>query len=408
MVQLFTDRAELLDKGETTAEHRQCRQEEAGELNKDKENLHPKTGGLFRGLFRTEAPPARPIIDLEDGVLRCPQCSWEIEDESEGCVQCGFRESWSSDGSADEETDSEDNSEMADDVIEDAFGDSDVDEDFDWNDFYDGVPFTLGDHPLHHLAGPGPFFGRFRSDPYDSASRQTPSSERDDSEGDAYSDDDMDSFIDDDEHDDGENDEEIGNGEEGDEGENRHNEGRDYDSQSDRSTVNEDHGHDVRVGQSMPFISGASISERSHDSENEESGSESTAFEFDRSERNDPDEDDSEEDDPEEAEEDDIDGDDIDGGNSDNDISVDDYDSEGSDTVRTRPYVYPSIGNASGGRDLAHPACLRSINRRSRPCRDYRCGQRVQSAGLDAYNAIDISDDSDEEPVRPTRRAWRR
>ncbi|KAJ6094968.1 hypothetical protein N7467_002481 [Penicillium canescens] len=59
VVQMFTARAELLDKGETTMEHTKNRQEEAGKLDQDKSNNHPTQGGLFGGLFRPKAPPSK-------------------------------------------------------------------------------------------------------------------------------------------------------------------------------------------------------------------------------------------------------------------------------------------------------------------------------------------------------------
>ncbi|KAJ9245564.1 hypothetical protein DTO169E5_869 [Paecilomyces variotii] len=133
IVQMFTSRAELLEKGETTAQHRENRQEEAERLEADKANTHPRTGGLFQGSFKERPPVNRPIYDVEDNVNRCPVCQWELEDT--GCHRCGY--------GVDLETltGSEDNSEMTDyiDDLEDGFGD--VDDDLDWNDFYDGVPF---------------------------------------------------------------------------------------------------------------------------------------------------------------------------------------------------------------------------------------------------------------------------
>ncbi|KAJ5105478.1 hypothetical protein NUU61_002825 [Penicillium alfredii] len=89
IVQLFTSRAELLDKGETTAEHTKNQREEAERLEKDKANLHPSTGGLFGGLFKPKIAQPRPLMDPEDGVVRCPNCQWELS-ESDECEGCGY------------------------------------------------------------------------------------------------------------------------------------------------------------------------------------------------------------------------------------------------------------------------------------------------------------------------------
>ncbi|KAJ5149842.1 hypothetical protein N7448_001420 [Penicillium atrosanguineum] len=90
VVQMFTSRAELLDKGETTAEHSKNQQEEAGRLDTDKANADPHRGGLFGGLFKPKGPSLKPVVDVDDGVTRCPCCSWELEDGEE-CHNCNWR-----------------------------------------------------------------------------------------------------------------------------------------------------------------------------------------------------------------------------------------------------------------------------------------------------------------------------
>ncbi|KAI2680986.1 hypothetical protein LCP963914a_6937 [Penicillium roqueforti] len=87
VVQIFTGRAELLDKGETTAEHTKNQKDEAERLDQDKANNHPTEGGLFGGLFKPKDPPPKP--DPEDGVVRCPHCSWELEGYD--CASCGYQ-----------------------------------------------------------------------------------------------------------------------------------------------------------------------------------------------------------------------------------------------------------------------------------------------------------------------------
>ncbi|KAJ5811164.1 hypothetical protein N7447_010680 [Penicillium robsamsonii] len=89
VVQMFTGRAELLDKGETTTEHSKNQRDEAERLDQDKANSHPTEGGLFGGLFKPRDPRKNPVIDIEDGVVRCPLCSWELEGDN--CAGCGYR-----------------------------------------------------------------------------------------------------------------------------------------------------------------------------------------------------------------------------------------------------------------------------------------------------------------------------
>ncbi|KAJ5214329.1 hypothetical protein N7449_001498 [Penicillium cf. viridicatum] len=89
VVHMFTGRAELLDKGETTTEHTKNQRDEAERLDQDKANNHPTEGGLFGGLFKPKDPPPKPVIDIYDGVVRCPVCSWELEGDN--CAGCGYR-----------------------------------------------------------------------------------------------------------------------------------------------------------------------------------------------------------------------------------------------------------------------------------------------------------------------------
>lgn len=161
---MFTARAELLDKGETTMEHTKNRQEEAGKLDQDKSNNHPTQGGLFGGLFRPKAPPLKPVIDIDDGVMRCPYCSWELE-EGEHCAGCGYRYR---PGSETDETESSDESESGSDLDslddmddeepeepEDDFGDVD-DNDGVWGEFASRYPTngpTFGMPPLPGFMG---------------------------------------------------------------------------------------------------------------------------------------------------------------------------------------------------------------------------------------------------------------
>lgn len=92
--------------GETTEDHRKWQEEEAAAVEKDRISTG-RRGGLFRGCFRAHLghPPLlgfrqAAIRDVEDGVDRCPRCTWELEDGL--CQECGYPselEEWSdSDG----------------------------------------------------------------------------------------------------------------------------------------------------------------------------------------------------------------------------------------------------------------------------------------------------------------------
>ncbi|KAF2198149.1 hypothetical protein GQ43DRAFT_443618 [Delitschia confertaspora ATCC 74209] len=90
MTLIFIKRAELLPHGETLEEHSKWQKEEADIVQQDKSNEDPRTGGLFKGCFKPRVGHTlRVIVDEEDGVERCPLCSWELEDGE--CAQCGLR-----------------------------------------------------------------------------------------------------------------------------------------------------------------------------------------------------------------------------------------------------------------------------------------------------------------------------
>ena len=88
MTHIFANRAELMPVGETTQEHKKWQEEEAALVERDRATNGHK-GGLFRGCFRLTRRRQLPVIrDEEDGVDRCPRCSWEIEDGL--CESCGY------------------------------------------------------------------------------------------------------------------------------------------------------------------------------------------------------------------------------------------------------------------------------------------------------------------------------
>lgn len=89
ITQIFVSRAELIPPGETTEEHRALQKEEANLVDQDRA-IGATTGkGLFGVRFRDAGPRHIPIIrDVEDGVDRCPRCTWELEDG--WCESCGY------------------------------------------------------------------------------------------------------------------------------------------------------------------------------------------------------------------------------------------------------------------------------------------------------------------------------
>ncbi|KAF2684711.1 hypothetical protein K458DRAFT_366018 [Lentithecium fluviatile CBS 122367] len=91
MTLVFISRAELLPTGETIEQHTKWQKEEADAVQQDKDNKDHRTGGLFKGCFRSHharGPSLQVVRDQEDGVERCPVCTWELEDGE--CVQCGL------------------------------------------------------------------------------------------------------------------------------------------------------------------------------------------------------------------------------------------------------------------------------------------------------------------------------
>lgn len=91
MITIFIGRAELLPAGETIEQHTKWQKEEADAVQQDKDNDDARAGGLFKGCFKSghaSRPSLQVIRDQEDGVERCPVCSWELEDGE--CVQCGL------------------------------------------------------------------------------------------------------------------------------------------------------------------------------------------------------------------------------------------------------------------------------------------------------------------------------
>ena len=119
---MFISRAELLPEDETVAEHQAAKDEEVAVVKTDADGQ-----GLFGGVFKP-APAnieerARQFFgalqDVGDGVMRCPQCMWELAHGV--CEQCGWRPE---DFSESDHSDMEEHSDLDQDLDE-------VDYDFD-------------------------------------------------------------------------------------------------------------------------------------------------------------------------------------------------------------------------------------------------------------------------------------
>ncbi|KAJ6103871.1 hypothetical protein N7486_004093 [Penicillium sp. IBT 16267x] len=207
VVQMFTTRAELLDTEETTAEHSKNHKEEIEKLDKDKANTDPQSGGLFGGLFTPKPPQLKPVIDIDDGIMRCPNCSWELED-GQNCAGCGYVYRPDSEGTYSNGSDLSSGSDY-DSILD---GD-DEDEDEDEIDDPDaptsqsrvGAPFHAYDRPINfgpifHDLHPHPFYFPGHPPGYDYYDGNIPYEEY--WEGEEEEDEDYyeESFIDDEEH----------------------------------------------------------------------------------------------------------------------------------------------------------------------------------------------------------------
>lgn len=117
---MFIGRSELTDANETTQEHLANQVAETEQVERDKQNTDPRTGGLFQGCFNNTPIP---LYDNAEGVSRCPGCFWELEDGE--CTHCGYTVS-----------DSEQDQELDDEVMEqlrlmgDAFTEDEDESDF--------------------------------------------------------------------------------------------------------------------------------------------------------------------------------------------------------------------------------------------------------------------------------------
>ena len=80
-----------LEDGAPREQYEKEKGDEASILDSDRLNSDPRRGGLFKGVFKDSIAPRLPFLrDVEDGVDRCPGCTWEIEDDSGRCGHCGY------------------------------------------------------------------------------------------------------------------------------------------------------------------------------------------------------------------------------------------------------------------------------------------------------------------------------
>ncbi len=147
LVLIFVSRNELLPDGETTDEHKKWSKEEADLVAADRASTDVKTGGLFKGMFNGRRAWG-PMRDAADGVDRCPECHWELEDGE--CNQCGLR--------VDEEgfSDYDDDSDLTDDELDHEIDEQDAAAFFgaDGADDYMGPPIYLSDSEDSSERGP--------------------------------------------------------------------------------------------------------------------------------------------------------------------------------------------------------------------------------------------------------------
>lgn len=88
LVAVFLSRIDLFPPNETGETLQNARREEADIVQEDRDNKDARKGGLFRGAFKLPRPPhlMQPFRDPGDGVDRCPECMWELQDG--WCEQC--------------------------------------------------------------------------------------------------------------------------------------------------------------------------------------------------------------------------------------------------------------------------------------------------------------------------------
>ena len=325
-------------------------------MNKDKGNANT---GLFQGAFKQRPPMQIPIIDAEDNVVRCPNCSWELEEDS-GCTQCGYRRDLDSQADSNEWSEAEENSEMAD------YFDEELEDGFEEDiEALEAIQFGP-----NHYSLPWPSFyteharsyGGWRTEP---RTINISDHDEDEEEEDDYEDAEMDSFIDDDEH-----------------------EEEDSGSASDRSTVvdsyapsSQVHYNESQMGSDMP------VSQEDEYVDTDEEIEEN------------------------EHEDDDVDGVDEDLDEDEDEEGEGEDDDDDEEPIRAPVTAQRRQPLRPTGTLTRRGATAPRIPNTRQPSTRQRAGQEVprsqpqsSATGSSAFNTINISDDSDDEPVAPTRR----
>lgn len=198
---MFAYRAELLPDGETVEEHDEYIKEAVAKVAEDREG-----DGLFSGLFKHgERMQWMPLHDPGDGVDRCPNCHWELEDGvCGGCgLNVGDEDGFGLDTGEEESSDDDDEDEELDgDMMPRDYDGMDEVGSFDEDDFIDedGNSYADVEHDMDGF-GPVPIptaaIRRSRNRPERIRLDSDPESE--DSE-DPENDPEMEGFLDDDEH----------------------------------------------------------------------------------------------------------------------------------------------------------------------------------------------------------------
>lgn len=122
MIRELLRHPELLPDTETVADHKCSEMEEAAAVETDRANKDEKRGGLFKGVFKSttrgDMGDMALLMDSEDGVMRCPRCAWEWEDEGGVCGRCDYHLYGGSDEEEDEDfhDDDDDDSDEEDEV----------------------------------------------------------------------------------------------------------------------------------------------------------------------------------------------------------------------------------------------------------------------------------------------------
>ena len=142
MTQSFTKHIQLLGPDETLDQHEQTRKEHRAAVLKDKNNKHPRTGGLFKGFFTVRT--LRPWQDPEDGVDRCQRCMWELVDglcehcgQDYGTMPANYFSGYSETGESSEQAPNDDFAEFLEMDMEMDYDDFEEDNPEDWWDQHD-------------------------------------------------------------------------------------------------------------------------------------------------------------------------------------------------------------------------------------------------------------------------------